>query len=177
MTDPKEYGKALFMLAEERGSTEAIKVDAECLIEVFAQNPDYVRLLDTPALTKDERLLAIDESLAGLDKDLRNLVKIFSEIHSVYNLIPTLKCYLEEYDISKGIIRMEVISAIPLNDSERERLQKRLEGETGGTVILKETVDPSILGGLIIRGMGKQEDCSLASRLRAIARSITEAVV
>lgn len=177
MTDSKEYGKALFMLSEERGSTEEVKADVECLIRVIGDNPDYVRLLDTPALTKDERLGAIDESLAPLNRDLLNCVKIFAEMHSVHALVPALRCYLNEYDLSRGIVRMEAISALPLTEDERKRLTARLERETGGKVILTETVDRSILGGLIVRGMGNQEDGSLLERLREISRSITDTVV
>ena len=177
MTDPKEYGKALFMLSEERGSTEAVKEDVECLIQVIGENPDYVKLLDTPALTKDERLSAIDESLGSINRDLLSFVKIFAEMHSVHALLPALRCYLDEYDLSRNIVRMEVISAISLTDGERDKLKRKLENETGSTVILTETVDPSILGGLIVRGMGKQEDGSLLTRLRDIARSITDTVV
>ena len=177
MTDHKEYGKALFMLTEERGTTETVKSDAECLIEVLSENPEYVRLLDTPALSKDERLSAIDEALSSLDRDLSNLVKIFTEMHSAHSLIPALRHYLEEYDLARGIVRAEAISALPLTEDQRRRLIARLERETGKTVILKEKVDPSILGGLIVRAMGKQEDGSLASRLRSIERGIMDTVV
>ena len=177
MTDSKEYGKALFMLSEERGTTDAVRQDVECLIKVISDNPEYVRLLDTPALTRDERISAIDEALTSLDTDLKSLVKIFAEMHSAYNLLPALQCYLEEYNRARGIINAEVVSAVPLSDSQRERLIARLERETGKTVVLTETLDPSILGGLIVRAMGKQEDGSLASRLRTIERSIRETVV
>ena len=177
MTDPKVYGKALFMLSEEKGNTEDVKSDVECLIKVFKDNPDYVRLLDTPALTKDERLESIDKSLYSIDGDLRNLVKIFAQMHSSHSLLTALKCYLEEYDVSRGIVRMDVISAIPLTDSQRERLIAKLELESGGKVILKETVDPSILGGLIVRALGRQKDGSLASKLAAIEKSISDTIV
>lgn len=177
MTDPKEYGKALFSLSLERGNVEEVRSDVECLIKVLEENPDYIRLLDTPALTKTERLSSIDTALSEIETDLRNLVKIFAEMHSVYKLREALKTFLLEYDRERGIFRMEVISAIPLTDSERERLKKKLESETGGTVVLTEITDPSILGGLIVRGMGKQRDDSLASRLRYIEQSIMETVV
>ena len=72
---------------------------------------------------------------------------------------------------------MDVISAIPLTDSQRERLIAKLELESGGKVILKETVDPSILGGLIVRALGRQKDGSLASKLAAIEKSISDTIV
>ena len=52
MTDAKEYGKALFTLAKEGDATEAIARDVSLALDAFKANPDYARLLDTPAITR-----------------------------------------------------------------------------------------------------------------------------
>ena len=177
MTDAREYGRALYMLAEEENRCDEIRTDAEAVREILRDNPEYIKLLDTPALTKEERLLAIDESLASIDANLRNLIKILSEHHSVYMLPSALDGYFASYDEAHGIERVEAISAVPMLDEELERLKSKFEKETGKTIIIKNTTDPSLLGGMKLRGMGIQLDSSLKTKLETLERSIRSAVV
>ena len=177
MTDAREYGRALYMLAEEENRCDEIRTDAEVVKELLRDNPEYVKLLDTPALTKEERLAAIDESLASVDANLRNLIKILSERHSVYLLHSALDGYFASYDKAHGIERVEAISAVPMLEDEIEKLKRKLEKETGKTIIIKNTTDPSLLGGMKLRGMGIQLDSSLKTKLETLEHSIRSAVV
>jgi F0F1-type ATP synthase delta subunit len=79
MSGAIEYGKALFLITEEDGTTEKVMGDVKIAREAFVSNPDYAKLLDTPALTKDERTSLVDKAFAGLDESLTNLIKIITE--------------------------------------------------------------------------------------------------
>ena len=81
MIDAKEYGKALFLLAEEEGIADTVRDDVLCVRELTLMHPEYLRLLDTPALTKAERLGSIDESMATVHAYLRSAIKMLSEKH------------------------------------------------------------------------------------------------
>ena len=76
MAYSNEYGKALFMLTEERGTTESVLDGVVLADKLFSENPDYVKLLDTPALSKTEKLALVDEAFSGFDEDLKSLIKI-----------------------------------------------------------------------------------------------------
>ena len=75
----KAYGDALFMLTEELGETEAVLSDLETVEAVVNQNPTYLGMLDSPALSRDERLSLIDRAFSTLNKNLVNTVKILAE--------------------------------------------------------------------------------------------------
>ena len=81
MTDGKEYGKALFMLTEECGTTEKVADDVKVARSAFIENPDFIKLLDTPALSADERVTIADKAFSSLDENLLNLIKILTENH------------------------------------------------------------------------------------------------
>ena len=66
MTAGKEYGKALFMLAEECSETERMLSDVLAADEIFRENPRYVKLLDTPAISKEEKHTLLDKSIGSL---------------------------------------------------------------------------------------------------------------
>ena len=76
MTDAKEYGKALFLITEEDGSTERVLDDLKIARSVFKTNPDYEKLLDSPAISKDERVSLADAAFSSLNEYLLNLIKI-----------------------------------------------------------------------------------------------------
>ena len=177
MINAVEYGRALFMLTEEVGNTEKVREDVHILLAVLKENPDLVNLLDTPAVSKDERLGVIDAALASLDENLTSLVKILAERREAHSLSKVLDAYLAVYDEARGIERVEAVTALPLTEAQTERLKAKLEKQTGKTVIIKNTVDPSILGGIKLRYMGIQLDGSLKSRLDSFERVLTDMII
>ena len=177
MINAEEYGKALFLLASEEGIEDEVRADAECVAELIRLHPDYVKLLDTPALTKSERLASIDESMARISCHLKNVIKMLAEKHSVYLFDRVLASFFRAYDTAKGIEEAEVISAVALTDGELCRLKARLEYKTNKVFRIKNTVDPAILGGIKLRYMGLQLDSSLQSTLSEIEQGIKSTIV
>ena len=177
MINAIEYGRALFLLTEEVGTTDRVREDVTVLRSAVKENPDVIKLLDTPAVSKEERLAVIDKIMAGLDGHLTNLVKMLAEKREAHSLVKVLDAYLAVYDEARGIERVEVISAVALSPEQSERLRGRLERKTGKTIIIVNTVDKSVLGGIKLRYMGIQLDGTLKTRLDTFERALTETVV
>ena len=173
----REYGRALFLLTEELGTTDRVREEAKAIVDLFLANPEYERMLDTPALSPDERIALIDGALADFDESLLSLVKILIERRMAYAVVRTLRVFEEEYMESRGIIRAEVISAIPLNAAQCERICEKLCKITGKQVVIDNKVDPSLLGGIKLRYMGIQRDGSIKTRLDDFASSLKGAVI
>ena len=177
MIDAKEYGKALFLLTEEDGTTAAVAEELEALREILRENPRYEKLLDTPALAKDEKLLLIDRAFSTLHENLVNLIKILCERHSVYQLPRIAGIYADLYDEARGIERVEALTAVAMTPRQMEAMRAKLSRMTGKTVIVRNTVDPSVLGGVVLRYAGKQFDGSVKARLDALEKSLKEIVL
>ena len=173
----KAYGDALFMLTEELGETEAVLSDLETVEAVVNQNPTYLGMLDSPALSRDERLSLIDRAFSTLNKNLVNTVKILAEKRLSHTLPKVLTYYREAYEASRGIERVEVISAVPLTGAQLTRLKAKLEGITKKQIIISNTHDPSLLGGMKLRYMGVQLDGTVKSKLDRFGRSLSELVI
>ena len=173
----KAYGDALFSLAEELSQTEEVKRDVETLSAVISASPDYLKMLDSPALSRDERLGLIDGSFASLNKNLVNTAKLLSERRLAHALPKVLESFINAYEISRGIERVEVISAIPLSESQKERLKSKLEGITKKQIIISNTHDPSLLGGMKLRYMGVELDGSVKSKLDSFEKRLSELVI
>ena len=173
----KAYGDALFSLAEEVGETEAVMGDLEILGSVITQTPEYLGMLDSPALSREERLALIDGSFASLNKNLVNMAKLLTEKRLAHTLPSVIKHITAVYEKSRGIERVEVISAVPLSDGQKAKLKAKLEGITKKQIIISNTHDPSLLGGMKLRYMGVQLDGSIKTKLDGFEKALGELVI
>ncbi|MBQ2876887.1 MAG: ATP synthase F1 subunit delta [Clostridia bacterium] len=177
MASSTQYGKALFEITEELGTTERVLSDMDIARRLFSDSPEYLKLLDTPAVPKEERARLADEALGSLDTHLTNLIKILSEHHTAYIFPKVCEEYRKLYDNARGIERAVAVSAVPMTKEQISALTARLERMTGKTVKLKNDVDPSILGGLIVRIGAKQLDGSVRAGLDSFEASLKELVI
>ncbi len=177
MTVKSEYGRALFLLAKETDSVEQIKSDLTAAITVLSKNPEYTKILDTPAISKAEKLSLADEAFSSLDESVSNLIKILSERHMVSTMPDVYKTYISLYNEDMGIEEVEAVTAVPLSDAQAEAMRNKLADITGKTIILKNTVDERILGGVKLRYEGKQIDASLKMRLDGFAERLKNIVI
>ena len=151
---------------------QLILSDLEEVCEAVKGSPDYISLLDSPALSGEQKDALIDEAFASVDEDLRSFLKILCKKHALYMLSRTADAFRVLCDEAMGIIRAEAITAVALSDAQKGKLTEKLEQQTKKTVILENTVDASVLGGVKLRFMGKQLDASLKSRLDAIGSTL-----
>lgn len=177
MIDAMEYGKALFLLTEETRKTETVFAELLDLKRLLGENPRYVKLLDTPALSKDEKLALIDRAFASLDEDLRSVIKILCEKHAVYQIPKVADVYASLYDEARGIERVEAVTAVAMTAAQIAAMTHKLASLTGKTVQLRNTVDPAVLGGVILRYSGRQLDGSLKARLESFEKSLKSLVI
>lgn len=177
MTDAKEYGRALFLLAQESGTADTILCDCADVAQVIKENPDYIKLLDTPALSKEEKLSLIDEAFSSVDVMLKNLLKILTERRLAHLFTAAVKGYREAYDEAYGIERVEAISAVPLSEEQTLRIKAKLETITGKKIIIKNTIDTGILGGIKLRYSGKQLDGSVRTRLDGFSKNLKNILI
>ena len=87
MTDMKEYASALLSLAGESGETERIYEELCTLKALLTETPEYTKLLDTPAMKKEERLALAAEAFSEFSEYLLNLIMILSERHLAAGLV------------------------------------------------------------------------------------------
>ena len=178
MAQGKEYGSALFMLSREENTTDRVKEDIETVLAVLKENPEYVKLLDTPALSKAERLRLIDEAFANnICYSVLNVIKILSERHCVYSLGEAVNAFTSLYNEFYQIEHVEAVTAVPMSSGQLKAMKEKLERLTGKTVVIKNTVSPEILGGVVLRYSGIQLDGSVKSKLDEFAAGLRNTTI
>ena len=179
MTDAGSvYGLALYDLAQSEDLSEQILKELDVLRRSFSQEPDFVKLLSTPALTKQERCNILDQSFRGkVQPYLLNFLKILTEKGYIRHFPHCCDAYRDQYNRDHGILPVTAVTAVPLTDDQQKRLKSKLETITGKTVELHSRIDPSCLGGVRLDYDGKRVDDTVAHRLDAIRNLLKNTVL
>ena len=163
------YAEALYGLAKDEGLGEVIMKELKVLQTAFSENADFLRLLSTPNLSKDERVRILDDSFAGkIQPYVLNFLKILTEKGYVRQFSECCDAYRELYNKDNGILPVRVVTAVELSDAQKEKLTRKLETMTGKRIELKNVVDPACLGGVRLDYDGKRVDDTVQHRLDAV---------
>lgn len=172
----RRYARALFALAKEEGRVADTRSELQQLASLLADNRELHDALFQPLHPVAERHAVLREVAARLGAshtvrnfftflvDQRRLVD-FDAIHAEYERLA---------DLDAGRVVAEVISAGPLDDSQRERLRRALANRTGSDVELDVRIDPDLLGGVITSVGTLVFDGSLRSQLIQLRTSLTK---
>ncbi len=172
------YGKSLYDLAVSEDLSERVMKEMETVQDLFAEYPDYVRLLLEPSIPKKERLGLLDQAFGdALHPYLLNFLKILTERGILREFRACEKCYRGLYNEAHGITEANVVSAVDLDPEQQEKLKKRLEEMSGKEVILRVRTDPQVLGGLRVEMEGKLYDGTVRGRLSDLRRKLDETVL
>lgn len=172
------YGEALYTLALEEQLTEQILAELNVLQESFHQEPDFIRLLASPNLSKQERCAIVDGSFRGkVHIYVLNFLKILTEKGYMKHFSDCCKAFEEHYNLDNGILPVTAITAFPLSDAQAEKLTGRLARITGRQIILRNRVDPTCLGGVRLDYDGKRLDDTVSHHLEAIRGLLKDTVL
>ncbi len=173
-----QYGQALYALAKDEGLSLPILQELAALRQSFAQCPEYIRLLSSPALTKSERCQILDEGFRGeIQPYCLNFLKLMTEKGYMGHFDQACQAYTELYNRDNGILLVKAITAYALSQDQSQRLQEKLAQMTGKTIDLTNLVDPDCLGGVRLEYDGKCTDDTIAHRLENIGKLLKNTVI
>ncbi|MBE6844418.1 MAG: F0F1 ATP synthase subunit delta [Ruminococcus sp.] len=167
----KLYAQALFELGLEAGNLDEIYGDMNECRKIFDENPELVSLLDSPVILREEKQNVLDK-IFGTEGTVRDFICLVTDKNRITYFGKMTDLFNQLYNDHNNIAEMTVITSIPLKPEARQKLVKKLEVQSGKTVKLKEEVDPSIIGGIILRVGNSQIDNSVKGKIEAIASSL-----
>ena len=172
------YGEALYSLAKDENRSQPILEQLTVLEEAFSQDPDFIRLLNSPTLTKVERCAILDDSLRGkVDPYLLNFMKILTEKGYMNYFTQCCKEYRLRYQSDHNLLSVQAVTAVPISREQTQKLSAKLEQLTGKTIDLHNKVDPAVLGGVRLDYDGKRLEDTLAHRMESIRDLLRSSVL
>jgi F-type H+-transporting ATPase subunit delta len=169
------YAKSLFDLAKEQIHQEVVFADMTQINSAFRANRDLVVLFNSPVINTDKKKAIVDEIFkANISKLTLTFLHIILTKRREHYVPGIAAEYLKMYNSFKGIEDATVTTAIALDEETRNKLAAVVKSQTGKEVHLAEKVDPSIIGGFILRFGDKQIDTSVSGKIRDLGKEFDQ---
>lgn len=173
----ERYAAAFFELAKEQGAIPALESDLAALDTALGESADLRQLIASPVFDAEAKKAAIDAVLekGGAQSLTRNFAGVLAGNGRLGALKPTIAAFRRRAAEDRGEVSAEAVSARPLTDAQLSELRGQIEGAVGKSIDLKTSVDPSLLGGLIVKVGSRMVDSSLRTKLSRLQQTLKEA--
>lgn len=171
------YATALFALASEANTIDAVKADLERFDALMAESADLTRLVRSPVFSAEQQGQALGTVLqrAGIGGLAANFLKLVTANRRLFAVGDMIKAFRELVAQHKGEATAEVTVAEKLKDEHVEALRVALKAVSGKDVDLDIKIDPALIGGLVVKLGSRMVDSSLRTKLNAIRHAMKEA--
>ena len=172
----ERYAHSLFELAREVNSIGMVEADLDSFQSMLESSPDLQRLIKSPVFSAEDQERAIaaiaDQSgIKGLTGNFLRVVAANRRLFAVPGMIGAFRRIAAEH---RGEASAEVATAHPLSAAQEAELKAALKGVVGKDVAIAVTVDPSLLGGMIVKMGSRQIDTSLKTKLNSLKLALKE---
>jgi F-type H+-transporting ATPase subunit delta len=168
----RRYAQAVFEIARETNELEQWQTDLQ-KISGAVEDKEFLAALESPKIKLADKTKFLNRRLQDMNPLAMNLVYLLIARSGIGMIGDITAEYQRLLDTYRGIEPAEVITAVPLDEKDKQKLTERLSAVVGKQVVLKAEVDPEILGGIIARVGGKLLDGSTRSKLAALKRELT----
>ena len=164
------YAAALYAQADDTRALDATVDEMQGLGRLIDQSPELRRLLDSPLIAVTQARTAAVAVLQeqGFSELIQHFVGVVANNRRLGALREIVASFAALVASKRGVVVAKVVSAHPLSDVQREQLRARMIEAGYGTVNIEDSVDPSLLGGLVVRIGARLYDTSLKSRLQRL---------
>ena len=171
------YATALFELARDEKSIDAVKANLDQFNAMLADSADLRRLVRSPVFGADTQLKALDAVLekAGIAGISANFLRVLTANRRLFAVTDVIRAFRALVAKFKGEAVADVTVAETLSDKNLDALKGALKTVTGKDVALNVKIDPSIIGGLVVKLGSRMVDSSLRTKLNSIKHAMKEA--
>jgi F-type H+-transporting ATPase subunit delta len=161
------YASVLFDAADGVGAVDEVYAQLDAVLRLVRSHAPLRDAISDDAVPGVRRAAVAREVFAGLQPSLVSTIAIMVERDDFGLFSSLVDAFDETAEERRGVVAVDVTTAVELSDALRESITAKLAADLGKDVVLRETVDPSIIGGIVISTHGHRIDASLASQLES----------
>ena len=164
------YAGALFDLARDQKALDQVQQDLQGLKSLLDESVDLTRLIESPAISRDDQVKALTAvaEKAGASGLTTKFLGLLADKRRAFALPAVIDAYGSMLADEKGEVQAEVVSAIALSEEQAKGVQEKISKSVGKTVTMTQRVDPSLMGGLVVRVGSRMIDASLKTKLHQL---------
>jgi F-type H+-transporting ATPase subunit delta len=169
------YARSLFEVAKEQDSLDKVHDELGEFADAMNESRELQMFLFSPYFSTKEKIEGLDKAVSGADEIFVNFLKLLIEKHRMPVIFRTRAEFDRLWEEENKLLPVEVTSAVELPESTVKQIGDRIAEQTDRKVDLSSTVDPDILGGIIVRVGNSVLDASIRNRLENFRKQVARA--
>lgn len=170
------YATALFALAQDTGAIDQVLGDLDRFVAMLDASADLSRLVASPVFSREQSSRAVGAVLAkaGIEGLAGNFIGLVAQNRRLFAIAAMIRDYRALVAHDKGEVTAQVTTAEPLGAAQKKALAAALKAALGQVPKIEESVDASLLGGLVVKVGSRMVDNSLKSKLNNLRKAMKE---
>jgi F-type H+-transporting ATPase subunit delta len=168
----RTYATALFEAAQDKGRLETVRDELDEFVTALQEVPELGALLRNPQLDPQTKAAALDGILAEADEVLRNFLRVVTEKGRSAQIEEIAREFQALYAAEQQVLNVELTTAFELSDADAREIVGQIEKASGRTVEAKRSVDPKLIGGIVLTAGSLRVDSSVRGRLERLRREL-----
>lgn len=169
----KRYAEALFEVANQKNLLDQVENDLIFIVKVINQTEGFMKFLRHPQIdVKVKRNIFEKDFKDAISQISKNFIFQLIDSHRIEFIEDILKQYTKYANEARGIVDVEAITSEQLDDNNKTKVEATLNKKLGKKVRLQNIVEPSIVGGMVIRIGDRVYDGSISKQLKVLKRSL-----
>lgn len=164
------YAKAILETAVSSGNAAKVNNDMKVIVDTVSGNAELSDFLASPIIASDLKMNALSEVFANVESESKSLFRLLQENKRFEILLPIAEQFNAQFDEMNGVEIAKVTTAIPMDSALEAQVLAKIATISDKKITLQNIVDPSIIGGFILRIGDKQYNASVANRLQELRR-------
>ncbi len=168
------YAKAALAFANEAKVASKVAHDFSSVVKMLRSHADLQNVLDNPLLPATQKESVLKQIFPNACAETRQVFSLLAQNNRLSLLLPTVQQFLQLYAKQQGEVTALVTTAVPIDKALEETIRSKAKTLTSETIQLENQVDPSIIGGFILKIGDIQYDASVVQQLKSIKTTLTK---
>jgi len=169
------YARSLFEVAEEHDKLDDVREQIGQFADALGESRDLQTFFFSPYFSTEEKKTGLASALEGADPVVENFLALLIENHRMPVLFRVRREFDQMWREVNKLLPVQITSAVELDTAVTEQIGDEIGRQTGRTVELTSTVDPDVLGGLVVRVGNSILDASIRTRLERLRKQVARA--
>ena len=169
------YARSLFEVAQDRDRLDVVREQIAQFADALGESRDLQTFFFSPYFSTEEKKKGLDTAVEGADEIVRNFLAVLIENHRMPALFRIRRELDRMWQEVNQLLPVQVTSAVALDEAVTSRIGEEIGRQTGRRVELTSTVDPDVLGGIVLRVGNSILDASIRTRLERLRKQVARA--
>jgi ATP synthase F1 delta subunit len=168
------YARSLFEVAREQDKLDVVREQLGQFADALAESRELEVFFFSPYFSTEEKKDGLHRAVEGADDIVRNFLELLVENHRMPVVFRVRREYDRLWEDANQLLPVTVTSAVALDEGVAQRIGDEIGRQTGRTVELTSTVDPDVIGGLVVRVGNSILDASIRTRLEQLRKQVAK---